>query len=118
VLGALDWRRFYYNAWYGPPTAPAREAKMLNPKFTRNAALSALLLGMILLAAKLYLGADGHPKLANMFFVFAALCDLAFLVFIVLWAAVRSWLIEPARPPMPMPGAGAGADKKPRPPQP
>ena len=89
---------------------------MLNQKFTRNAALSALLLGMIFLAANLYLGANGHPKLANMFFMFAALCDLAFLVLIVLWASVKSWQTEPARPPMPMPGAAA--PKKPQPPQP
>jgi hypothetical protein len=116
VPGAWDWRRFVFDAWYGPPTARAGEVKMPSLKFARTAAIAALLLGAAFLAANLYLDATGHPKLANMFFILAILCDVAFVVFIVLWAAVKSWLIEPARPPAPTPGVAA--DKKPRPPQP
>jgi len=89
---------------------------MPKPQFVRNVALSALLLGASFLAANLYLGATGHPKLANMFFVFAILCDAAFAVCAVLWFFSTAWLREPERTRTPNPGAAA--DKKPRPPQP
>ena len=93
---------------------------MQKKKFARNAAIFTLLLGTAFLAANIYFGANHSPKLANMFFVFAALCDVIFLVFVVMWVAIKTWLHEPARPPMqmpkPMPGAAAG--KMPGPPQP
>jgi hypothetical protein len=89
---------------------------MLNPKFTGKAAISALLLGVTFLAANLYLGATGHPKLANLFFVLAILSNTAFAVLAVLWVFCIAWLRESERPPTPTPGAAA--NKKPRPPQP
>ena len=89
---------------------------MPKPQLLRNLAVAALLLGLIFLGANLYLDANSHPKLANLLFVLAILCNTAFALLAVLWSLISSWMHEPDRPPMPMPGPGA--NKKPRPPQP
>jgi hypothetical protein len=114
---------------------------MPNPQFIRNVALAALLLGVIFMAANLYLGTTDHSSLAKMFFVFAILFDVVFTMAAVLWALCSAWVRETPRPGAPMPGAkpgpgapaqgaaprsviitpdampGGAADKKPRPPQ-
>ncbi len=83
---------------------------MPSPQFARNGVLSALLLGVIFVAANLYFSGTSHGTLANMFFAFAIVCELALVVFAALWLFAKAWLSEPERPPGPMPG-GAGAPK-------
>ena len=106
---------------------------MPRPQSIRNVGLTALLLGLIFLAANLYLslGTTGHSKLANVCFAFAIICNTTFAVSAVLWVLTSAWVREPERKPtmipgppgagakmmggpMPMPGAAA-ADKKPPP---
>ena len=95
---------------------------MPSPQFARNGVLSALLLGMIFIAANLYFSGAGHQTLANWFFAFAIVCELALVVFAALWLFAKAWLSEPERPPTPKPGAagapkpGVAIDMKPRPP--
>jgi hypothetical protein len=89
---------------------------MLNPKLTWKAALIVLLLGVAFLSANLFIAGTGHSNLANMFFVFAILCDVAFVIFAVLWAAGKAWTSETPPPGMPAPGRpmpGGGPGQKP-----
>lgn len=75
---------------------------MPSPPSALKFALSALLLGLTFMAANLYLGDSGHPKLATLFFLLATVSILAFAVGGVVWVYSRAWHREPERAPGPM----------------
>jgi hypothetical protein len=82
--------------------------EMLNPQKVRNVALGALLLGMILLGANLYFGANGYHSLAKTSFMLAIVFIFIFAMAAVLWSFCAAWVREPQRPGGPMPGAKPG----------
>jgi len=77
---------------------------MPKPKFAMTGCVATLLLGLIFMAANIYFSGTHHSSLANMFFVFAVISEMAFVVFAFMWVYSTSWHSEPAGPAGP-PGA-------------
>lgn len=80
----------------------------MKQKTAGYAALSSLLLGLLFFGVNLYLdlGRTGYHVLANIFFMLAIFCEMAFVVLIIIWVFIKTWNTEPARPGMQMPGPG------------
>src|SRR5712691_10611600 len=78
---------------------------MPSPKFAMTGCVGTLLLGLIFMAANIYFSGTRHSSLANMFFVFAVISEMAFVVFAFLWVYSTSWHSEPESPAKPPPGA-------------
>ena len=76
---------------------------MIKPHISRNAALLALLVGLIFIAGNIYLGSIGYRKLANLCFALAVISDVVLAVFMILYVFGKTWLKEPERPSGPMP---------------